>query len=261
MRITYRSRDSKEYWAARWESIPADAVMENEDVYPLKHARKAIGDSLGPVLEAGCGAGRVLRYFHAQGKDIVGFDYIAVAVEKLRAADPSLRVDVGDITSMSYPDEAFEVALAFGLYHGIETGLDNALSETFRVLAKGGVVCASFRADNFQNRMVDWLQDLQAGRTAKPNRRLFHKLNLTKGELRELFERYGFIVENIEPVENMPILYKFKPFRAVNHKNFDENRARKEGYQLNRVGDYIQKKLIKFFPDQFCNVYVLFGRK
>lgn len=261
MRITYRSKDSKEYWTTRWENIPADTVMENEDVYPLKHARIAIGDSLGPVLEAGCGAGRVLRYFHALEQDIVGFDYIAVAVEKLRAADPSLRVDVGDITSMSYPDEAFEVVLAFGLYHGIETGLDNALSETFRVLAKGGVVCASFRADNLQNRMVDWLHDLRTSKHDKSSRRLFHKLNLTKGELCALFERHGFLVENIDPVENMPILYKFKVFRAVNHKDFDENRARREGYQLNRVGDYIQKKLIKFFPDQFCNVYVLFGRK
>jgi hypothetical protein len=42
MRVTYRSRGVKEYWAARWEEIPADVPMENKGVYPLKYAEMAI---------------------------------------------------------------------------------------------------------------------------------------------------------------------------------------------------------------------------
>lgn len=40
MRITYRNRDVKEYWTARWEDIPADVPMTSLGVYPLKYAEK-----------------------------------------------------------------------------------------------------------------------------------------------------------------------------------------------------------------------------
>ena len=70
MRITYRSHDVKNYWADRWANIPADSAMTNEDVYPLKYALQTVKHKNGHILEAGCGAGRILRYFHDRGYDI-----------------------------------------------------------------------------------------------------------------------------------------------------------------------------------------------
>lgn len=62
MRITYRTRGVKEYWTARWDEIPADVPMENASTYPLKYAQMTVKGKEGRILEAGCGAGRVLRY-------------------------------------------------------------------------------------------------------------------------------------------------------------------------------------------------------
>ena len=45
---------------------------------------KPLNQQNGSILEAGCGAGRILRYFHDLGYDITGFDFIEVAVEKLK---------------------------------------------------------------------------------------------------------------------------------------------------------------------------------
>ena len=41
--------------------------MSNEKFTPQKYALKTIGDSKGTILEAGCGVGRLLRYF--KGKE------------------------------------------------------------------------------------------------------------------------------------------------------------------------------------------------
>ena len=49
MRITYRSRGVKEYWAARWDGIPADSAMENLNVYPLKYAQMTIDDGVAGI--------------------------------------------------------------------------------------------------------------------------------------------------------------------------------------------------------------------
>lgn len=261
MRITYRNADNKTYWAKRWAAIPADQAMENLDAYPLKYALETVSHADGKILEAGCGAGRILRYFHERGHDILGMDFVPVAVEKLRAADASLQVEVGDITQLRYDDGTFRYVLAFGLYHNLEYGLEQAVAETWRVLETGGAVCASFRADNIQTRLTDWLVEAKKARKATAGQRSFHKLNLTRREFESLFESVGFRIESLHSVQNMPLLYKFALFRAPGHKVFDENLARKEGYLLSGAGRLIQNFLMRHFPDQFCNIYVLVARR
>ena len=257
MRITYRYADNKDYWHKRWSDIPADIAMDNVNAYPLKYALNAVAADDGPILEAGCGAGRILRYYHERGYDITGFDFIKIAIDKLKAADSTLKVEVADITQLPYPDSSYKYILAFGLYHNLDQGLIPAVKETARVLAKDGTLCASFRADNWQTRLTDWHTEQKVRSKSHSAERKFHKANLSRREFRSLFERNGFNVKSIEPVENMPILYKFAFFRSKAHKRFDENIARAEGYKLSWYGKFLQQLLMSLFPNQFCNIYVL----
>jgi len=262
MRITYRTRGAKEYWTARWEDIPADMPMKNLDVYPLKYAEMIVKNPAAKILEAGCGAGRILRYYHLKGYDIVGIDYVDVAIKKLEEIDATLKVAVGDITNLQFENQSFDYVLAFGLYHNIEEGLDRAIDETYRVTKIGGAVCASFRADNIQTRLTDWLADKRAkAKNGGQIGRAFHKMNLTRKEYKQLFERAGFSVEEVFPVENMPILYKFQIFRASSQKVFNEEQARADGYRLSWIGQRLQNFLMRFFAHQFCNIYVIIARR
>ena len=261
MRITRRNTWVKDYWNKRWDDLPADKPMTNDQVYPLKYALKTVTDEKGKILEAGTGAGRVQRYYHDRGMDIVGFDFIEVAITKLKEIDPSLKVEVGNITDLHFANASFKYILAFGLYHNLEQGLEKAVAETYRVLEAGGSVCASHRADNIQTKLTDWLAARRAPKNSGDKAKEFHKMNLTRSEFRQVFEGAGFFIESIEPVENMPILYKFAFFRAPSHKQFDENKARAEGYRLSWFGQKCQHFLMSVFPDQFCNIYVLIAHK
>ena len=259
MRITYRNHSNKEYWTSRWGDIPADEPMGNTNAYPLKYAEQTVINRGGRILEAGCGAGRVLRFYHDLDVDIVGIDFIPVAIEKLKSIDSTLKVEVGDITNLRFENETFKYVLAFGLYHNLENGLDKAIDETYRVLIRGGSVCASFRADNIQTRLTDWLAE-RGGKQSNEHKS-FHKMNLTRTELQQLFENAGFVVESIVPAENMPLLYKFSFFRSSEHKIFDENLARTEGYRLSWLGQRLQNILMFCFQTQFCNIFVLNAQK
>ena len=139
MRTTYRPQGIKDYWTDRWADIQADSAMTNTEVYPLKYALQTVTTKDGPILEAGCGAGRILRYYHERGYDITGFDFIEVAIDKLREVDSTLQVEVGDITALRFADGAYRYLLAFGLYHNLERGLEEAVAESWRVLCGGGV--------------------------------------------------------------------------------------------------------------------------
>jgi len=247
MRITYRNKNVKEYWALRWDGIPADKPMENEDVYPLKYSNIMIKDHGGKVLEAGCGAGRILRYYHDNGTDITGIDFIEVAINKLKEVDAKLKVKVANITSLPFDNESFKYILAFGLFHNLEFGLEKAIQEASRVLEKEGSICVSFRADNIQTKVTDLLKNWKDNQNINSYEKTFHKLNLTRSEFIQIFEKENFVVESIFPVENMPILYKFSFFRSSGHKDFNENMARSEGYQLSWFGNKLQKFVNEIF--------------
>lgn len=263
MRITYRHQNNKDYWTKRWTDIPVDEAMENDQVYPLKHAKLTVTGKDGKILEAGCGVGRILRYYHQNGYDIVGMDFIPEAIDKLKEIDSSLQVEVGDVTNLNFEDETFQYFLAFGLYHNLPMDkIKEGIKETYRVVKKGGRVCASFRADNIQTYITDKHTARKAKKSGKASTgKEFHKMNLTRSEFSKLFREVGFEVEDILYVENMPILYKFRMFRAKKHKVFDENLGRKEGYQLSFLGNLIQKSLITLFPSQFCNINILIAQK
>ena len=220
MRATYWAHGGVHaYWRARWEAVPADGGTLNLTRYPGIYADEIMSRVDGPVLEAGCGAGRVLRHIHDAGREIIGIDFIPDVLRKIQEADVSVRLAAADILHLPFPDNAFAGVLAFGLYHNLESRLAEALQETLRTLRPGGVLCASFRADNIQNRVLDRIADRQAASTPGDSfcsgAKQFHKMNYKKRELESVFLGSEFAVESVRFVENMPFLYKFTPFRAA----------------------------------------------
>ena len=87
-----RNKNNLDYWTSRWTSINEDEPMQNTDEYPLKYANMIIESKKERILEAGCGAGRILRYYHEKNYNIIGIDFISEAINKLKAADRSLTV-------------------------------------------------------------------------------------------------------------------------------------------------------------------------
>lgn len=257
MRITYRNKGVDKYWHERWHDLKVDNEMSAINDYPLKYAIKCIEKKNSKILEAGCGNGRILRYFHNRGYDIYGFDYIESAITKLKKVDSSLRVTQQNILKSSFSNEFFDYILSFGLYHNFKMkNLQTAFKETHRILKHNGKLCLSFRADNFQNYLNDYSVNLKT--THNKN---FHKLNLKKRELLNLLFESKFEVNEFYYVQNMPFLYKFRFFRHNSHKKFDESIARKEGYKLNLFGNFLQKCLINLAGQIFCNVYVVICKK
>jgi ubiquinone/menaquinone biosynthesis C-methylase UbiE len=181
------------------------------------------------------------------------------AIKKLLASDSTLNVQVGNILDLQFVDQSFDVVLAYGLYHNLESKLDEAIKETARVLKKGGRLCASFRIDNICNLINDKMHERNSN--SSNGLKKFHKLNLTKKEYISLLENNGFEVQSIEFVTNMPLLYKFKFFRKNSHKQFDESLGRKEGYLLNPIGNIVQTILKKISIEHYSNVMVAIANK
>ena len=260
MRITYRSISNKDYWHERWSQVEVDAETNNADVYPLKYALMAIDHNDGPILEAGCGNGRLIKYFHNRGHVIHGIDFIEAAISKIKESDGSLKASVANILDTGFEDSSFQTLLAFGLFHNLELGLEDAMAETLRVLKPSGLCCASFRADNLHTRLADWLSNHRR-RGRKSAQTVSHKANFRAKELTNLFYSCGFESVNVYPVENMSIFYRFAILRQKSHRVFDVHLGRAEGYRLNLLGKTLDKVTFGLFPTYFCSVFVVFASK
>jgi ubiquinone/menaquinone biosynthesis C-methylase UbiE len=101
----------------------------------------------GPILELGCGTGRVAIPVARTGARVVGIDrsesMLTRARAKLRRAKSagSLALVRGDVRQLPFPDRSFRlVAAPYGILQSLldDRTLDAALASAARVLIKGG---------------------------------------------------------------------------------------------------------------------------
>jgi SAM-dependent methyltransferase len=120
--------------------------------------RRMAVEARGPVLELGCGTGRVSRPLARAGVDLVGIDRSAQMLARLRSKLPrtrrpkltnspihqltnSLRLVRGDIRALPFQAQWFSMVLApYGILQSLLADRDLAatLESVARVLARGG---------------------------------------------------------------------------------------------------------------------------
>jgi ubiquinone/menaquinone biosynthesis C-methylase UbiE len=99
-----------------------------------------------PVLDAGCGAGRMTRLLSGLGVDASGIDVSAGMVEMARRTSPGLRFEVAELGDLPYPDKHLGGVFAwYSIIHSAPGDLPGVFTEFFRVLTPGGYAMISFQ--------------------------------------------------------------------------------------------------------------------
>ena len=99
--------------------------------------RRAALKARGPVLELGCGTGRVTKPLARAGVDIVGIDRSAPMLERARGG----RLVRGDIRALPFAARSFSMVLApYGILQSLTKPRDLAatLASVARVVERGG---------------------------------------------------------------------------------------------------------------------------
>lgn len=258
MKKVMRYEDNQEYWDHRWIEADHDAEeFLDLDIYPIKYAEMVMDDPSQSSVELGAGLGRLVKHYRNAGFNITGLERSEVAVQRLQSESPDLGVTAGDVRSLPYEDGQFDVVLAFGLFHNIEDGLDQALSETGRVLMPGGRFCISMRPNNFEMHFNEWYWRWKQ-RDRRHQEPKFHKWLVGEREFSRTLSQMDLHTQQVHRARNVSLLYRIPWLRA---KSRDETERRSQGYRLNGVGRVLDKFLVTVLPSQFCNVLVYVGHK
>jgi len=116
--------------------------------------RRVAANATGPVLELGCGTGRVSLPLARAGVNLIGIDRSEPMLERarrrilkssrsrIRKPQQSLRLIRGDIRALPFDDDAFRMLLApYGILQSLirPRALTATLASVARVLAPGGI--------------------------------------------------------------------------------------------------------------------------
>lgn len=119
------------------------------DIYLFDQLARGRFDHRRRVLDAGCGAGRNLRYLLAHGYDCHGVDRDASAIAHVRREAQSLgrndadaRFFVGEVESLRWSDHAFDAVISSAVLHFADDRphFERMVAEMWRVLAPGGLL-------------------------------------------------------------------------------------------------------------------------
>ena len=240
------SVDVQSQWDEVWDN---DSIERNQSKldYPEYWAlyEKYINHD-SRILEAGSGLGKWLNYFHYRGYDITGIDYSRTAISKLSEYDSNLKNEFGDVTSLPFDDNSFDVYLSFGTLEHLERESDLvlAVNEIHRVLRKDGIAYITIPNLNFMN-FVFFVKNyflnsnmLRKLFGKKPRESHFFEYNYTEREFVKYFTNDKFQICEVVP-ENIPLIlkrFKFLRNRSSDIAEFNTN--------LNGFGQRIWTRLL-----------------
>ena len=258
MKKVFRYEDNRQYWDRRWAEAERDLdTFSDLNIYPIKYADMVMDNPAHRTVELGAGLGRVLKHYHNAGHDIVGMELSEVAVGRLKSESPELDIRADDVRHLPYDSEYFDVVLAFGVYHNMEEGMHQALSEAARCLKPGGRFCISMRPNNLEMNINEWYWRWKRRDYRHAGRR-FHKWLVSEKEFQQLLLNHGLDTDKVYRARNLSLLYRLPWLRD---ERATEAERRSGGYRLNALGRALDKALVTLAPYQFCNVLVYVGQK
>lgn len=99
----------------------------------------------GPVVDVGCGTGRVTAYLHEAGLDVSGIDLSPGMLAVARRDNPALTFSEGSMFALDLPDAGLAGVLAwYSLVHTPLARIPAVLAQFHRVLAPGGYLQLGF---------------------------------------------------------------------------------------------------------------------
>jgi len=128
----------------QWSSRSLEKELESFINQTITNVfQKYLGGSNGKLLEGGCGYGAWCVWFKRRGHEVIGIENDERVVAKAKKYSPLIPIEVGDVVSLSYPDNSFDAYISLGVLEHFEQGPDRALAEAHRVLKPGGLAFIS----------------------------------------------------------------------------------------------------------------------
>ncbi len=142
-----------------WDNMWSSRTIEQElEACEIETAPRVMFLSYIPkkgiIIDGGCGFGKWVIYLNRRGYDIIGIDNNKLSIQKLKEYDNALKVELGDILNLDYPDNYFDAYISMGVVEHFEEGPLAPLNEAYRVLKPNGLIFLSTPTVNIIRKII-----------------------------------------------------------------------------------------------------------
>lgn len=195
--LFHAAGDQDRYWAEYWKDFDFRSLYSSPGFPALGELASVFGRYLAKgelVLEAGCGAGRIMAALMAEGFEVLGVESSAEVVAAVRQRAGFLDVRRGDVEHLDLEESSVGSYVSLGVVEHLVEGPDDALREAARVLRPGGI---AFVSVPFLNPLR--AQQLQRLKTVSTPDLSFHQFYFSREQLDEHLARAGLGVRDYLP--------------------------------------------------------------
>lgn len=127
--------------------LPDTAAEAPADLAVIGRFSDSMPDG-GPILDAGCGTGRMIGHLHGLGhRHLTGVDLSPGMIAQASRGYPEASFAVADLADLPYPDHRFDGILAwYSIIHTPPEELGPLWAQFHRVLRSGGSLLLGFQS-------------------------------------------------------------------------------------------------------------------
>lgn len=127
--------------------LPDTAAEAPADLEVIRRFSATVPDD-GPILDAGCGTGRMVGHLQGLGhRYLAGVDLSPGMIAQARKGHPGASFTIAELAGLPYPENSFEGILAwYSIIHTAPEELGAIFGQFHRVLRPGGTLLLGFQA-------------------------------------------------------------------------------------------------------------------
>jgi len=201
---------SAAFWEENWSKVPLEQALSFCNVDPLRPLLDSYFTPNKTILEGGCGLGQYLVYYKKLGAEITGLDMALGPLQALKRRHPDSLLTAGNVETLPYRDEVFDVYYSGGVVEHFEHGPCKALLEAYRVLKSGGTFLVSVPDESLLRKLLmrrrveqrrfgqHWIRVSRPERGDTPlvGGMHFFQYAFSRGEFKHALDQIGFKVRH-----------------------------------------------------------------
>ena len=193
-------------WDKGWSTFDLKSYVENS-----RHERFVSGTTKQyikahknkRILEGGCGLGNFVYSLQCNGYDTYGVDFAKRTVKRINDTFPELKVTIGDVRKLDFPDNYFDGYWSLGVIEHFYDGYTDILREMNRVTKKDAFIFVTFPYMSPLRKIKAKLGLYKRFEEKTFDRNSFYQFGLNAAAVIKDFETLGFIFVKEKPLTGL----------------------------------------------------------
>ncbi len=205
-RLVYVGKAANDtYWDQHWKSESSELkeqIKVKNDRFIIGYTKKYLPPG-AKIFEGGCGLGGKVCALHYHGYDAYGVDYARETVRKINRYAPELKIKVGDVRDLQFPDNFFDGYWSLGVIEHFYDGYERIVSEMFRVLKPEGYLFLTVPVMSTLRKAKVRLKKYLEYKESEEMRDSFYQFAFDPNDVINDLENRGFKLVDVKPCDGI----------------------------------------------------------